>query len=182
MTDVIKDMRIIMVLISTVVLHLAIAIFFIVHSGSSRTELEETKKSLSFQFKKEMNELEREREQILLSEFGAGKMERIIYDPRLDIRLTLLKLFEAATSSEYLVEVKVDRFTEFEVYINVFNMPEPRTLAKQLKEAFTYIDPGYVFHVIFTDDEDYWIITRKQLERVGNWRRADISRILKYCF
>ncbi len=185
MTDMlkgmIKDMRVVFILLGTVVLHLVIAIFFLLYSGKVDKTYDRAHETLKFQWAQEDREREAGHEDVLLSEFGATKLDRIAFDPRLDIKLALQKLCQAVMPAEYLVKVSVDRFTEFKVYVNVFNMPGEKVLAGYLKDVFSHVDDRYVYQVIFTDEERFKIVDKSQLERINNWEKTSLDYVERVC-
>jgi len=176
------DTKLIMIIMGAVVVHLAIAIVFLLWQGSISRTSTATMDNLKSEWSFEDTQRKVAHEEELISKYGADKLDRIIYDPRLDIQLVLEKLFQEVLPEEYIVEVSVDRFTEFKVYVNVFNMPQTEQLAEAIKKVFSKIDSKYVYQIIFTDGDHYWVIDTEQLERVGNWESASIDRIRKYCF
>ena len=183
MEDIVKkvDMKLVVIGMGLLVVHLVMATVFMMYNGNERTAHEGAIAALKSDWKNEDLDRTIEHEKMMQEQFGADKLSRITVDPRLGIEKTLLKLFEAVVPSEYTVEVKVDRFTEFQVVVNTFNMPKPDILAGYLKKVFSRFDDDYVYEVIFTDGENVWIIDRKQLQKV-NWKSGRDSQILRYCF
>jgi len=176
------DMKTIIVLISAVVAHLVLAIVFTSISRGARTEHLKAVDELKMDWNEQDREREKEQEKELLARFGVGKTERAAFDPRLDIRLTYQKLCQAVMPSDYLIDVTVDRFSEFNIYVDIGKMPETDKLAEQLRELFSVIGPDYLYQVIFTDENHYWVIDTEQLKKVKNWKRAGNSEIIRYCF
>lgn len=174
--------RFIILLATTLVIHMVCGLGFLWQKNSAIDSQESEMADLRTQWDEEDAERKAFQEQELQSKYGTSKLDRIVFDPRLDINLVLLKLFEAAMPSEYLVEVKTDRFTEFSIYVNVYNMPHTSDLAGYLKEVFSRVKPRYAYQVIFTDEDRYWVIDHNKLMRISDWKNASISDIKKKCF
>jgi hypothetical protein len=120
-------------------------------------------------------------EKQLQEEFGTSKLDRIVFDPRLDVRLAYQKLFDA-TMSDYLVEVEVDRFDEVYVFVNTFSAQETYRLTMHLKESMPYIEPEYIYEIVFTDGDHFHIVGKSQLMKINDWSSAKKRDIEKYCF
>ena len=174
--------KFVLVLLGTAVIHFAMGIGFLWQKNIAEKSLDNTISSLRDKWKSEDREREAKPEEELQSKYGTNELDRIAFDPRMDIELVLLKMFEAAMPSEYSIKVSVDRFTEYSAHINVYNMPETDILARQLKEVFSRVQPKFVHKIVFTDEDNYWIIDRRQLQKIGNWKSASISEIMKCCF
>jgi hypothetical protein len=171
-----------LVLLGTAVVQFVIGIGFLWQKNIANRNNDEAVASLQSRWESEDREREARQEEELQSKYGTTKLDRIAFDPRLDVELVLLKMFEAALPSEYLVTVKVYGFSEYSINVNVFNMPETDKLARPLKEIFSRVKPKYVHKIVFTDEDNYWLINRGQLLRVGNWKKASVSQIMRYCF
>jgi len=174
--------RLIAVLVTTLVVHLVIGLGFLWQKNSAWESQKSEIASLRAQWDEQDFERKSVQEEELKSRYGTTKLDRISFDPRMDIRLVILKLFEGVMPPEYLVTVDVDRFSEFMVYINVYNMPETGSLAGYLKEVFSRVDSRDVYQLIFTDEDNYWIIDQNKLSKIGNWENTSIKDIKKNCF
>jgi hypothetical protein len=171
-----------MVLLGAAVLHLLMAIGFLGGRSHLRSSHDQAIATLNDQWKEEDAERKAKQEDELQSKYGSTKLERIAFDPRMNIKLVLEKLLHAAMPAEYDIRVSVNRFTEFRIFVNVYNMPEPSKLAGYLKGVFSLVDPRFVYQIVFTDEDNYWIIDQSQLLNVGDWKTASTSQIMKYCF
>lgn len=176
------DQKLLLALLGAAVLHFAVAIGFLFGKNSADHRLDQTITSLQEQWKEADLQKRNQEEEELQSKYGTNRLDRIAFDPRMDIQLVVQKMFEAVLPPEYSIEVSVNRFTEFKVFANVYNMPPTDVLAGYLKEVFSRIDPHYVDQVIFTDEDHFWIIDNGQLLRVGDWENAGLSQIQRSCF
>ena len=174
--------RLVLVGLGAAVIHLIIAISFLWVKNHGQENQEQTIAALQEQWKEEDNQRQAEQEQQLVAKYGTTKLDRIAFDPRMDIKLVLTKLFQAVMPSEYMTKVDVDRFTEFKIFVNVYNMPETNVLAGYLQEVFSRVEPRYVHQIIFTDEERFWIVDQTQLRFVPDWKNTSIEEIKKYCF
>ncbi|HUT53048.1 MAG TPA: hypothetical protein VM658_06630 [bacterium] len=171
-----------LVLLGAAVLHLFIAIGFLWSRNHMGGGQDQTIATLKDQWREEDAERRSEQEDELQSKYGTTKIDRIAFDPRMDIKLVLEKLCRAVMPNEYDIRVTVDRFTEFRIFVNTYNMPQTNVLAGYLKDIFSRVDPRYVYQVTFTDEDNFWIIDQAQLLRVGDWKSAGDDEIKKYCF
>ncbi len=73
-------------------------------------------------------------EEQLQEKLGTSKLDRIVYDPRLDVRLAYQKLFDEVMD-DYLVEVEMDRFDELSIFINTYSMQKTYKLTTMLKKS-----------------------------------------------
>jgi len=169
-------------LLGTAVVHFTMGIGFLWQKNIANRNNNDAIASLQSRWESEDRERKARQEEELQSKYGTNKLDRIAFDPRMDIELVLLKMFEAAMPPEYLITVKVDRFSEFSIDVNVFNMPETDKLARYLKEIFSRVEPRHVHKIVFTDEDNYWVINRGRLLKVGNWKNASVSQIMKQCF
>ena len=174
--------RLVMVALGAAVLHLVIAIGFLGSRTHMRNSQVRTLNALKDQWREEDAERKDKQEEELQAKYGTTKLDRIAYDPRMDIRLVLEKLCRAALPAEYDLKVSVDRFTEFRIFVNVYNMPQTYVLVKYMREIFSRVDPRFVYQVVFTDEDNFWIIDQGQLRNVGDWKTPGDDRIMKYCF
>ncbi len=173
--------RLIGVIVTILILHAAIGIFFLLRNESNKTEHQEYVKETRYAWEAEDADRRREQERRLREEYGTNDIDRVAYDPKLSLPVSVRKLFEAVMPSEYDLEVRVHRFTEVEVFVNVYNMPQAPVLAGYLKEVFSRIDPDLVYMVIFTDGDRFRIVTNEMLTAVDDWQTADVEEIKRHC-
>lgn len=168
--------------LATMVFHFALGTGFLIAKRGGADQLIEQKNRLTEKWSEEDREREAKQEEELVAHYGTTKLDRIAFDPRLDIRLVIQKLLEATLSPEYIIEVKADRFMEFNVFVNVYNMPETDVLIKATKEVLSRVNPRYVDEIIFSDGDRFWIMDNGQIRKVGDWDRASGQVIRRYCF
>ena len=178
------SMRVILVVSAGVVLHLAMALGFMACRSSAGREHNDQVNSWQKQWEAEDGEREDAHREELEKEYGASPMEMLAYDPRIDIKTALKKLFQAAMPETYVVEVEVERFTEFTVLINVFNMPDKYRLAEYLQAVFSRLDPAPVYQVVFFTraEKQYVVVDRTQLMAVKDWKGMTKEQIAQVCF
>jgi hypothetical protein len=174
-------MRLIIVVSAAVVVHLALALGFIACRHSADIASEDEIRALAKQWEAEDDQrLESEKEE-LAKEFGAGELDLLAYNPAVDIETILRKLFDGVTPDTYVVEVKVDRFSEFTVLVNMFQMPEKPQLAGYLKQVFSRVDPNLVYQVAFYVKDQFIVVDRTQLLQIEDWKNANEDEIIEKC-
>jgi hypothetical protein len=178
------SMRFILVVSAALVLHLVMALGFMVCRSSALRGYHDQVRDWEKDWETEDYDRETAQAEELKVEYGAGPLELLAYDPRLDIQTVLRKLFQAATPNTYVVEVGVDRFTEFSIAINVFNMPDKKILAGYLQEVFSRVDPAPVYQVVFytTTENNYLVVDQARLRAVRDWKGMSKEEIAKICF
>jgi len=175
------NMRLIIVLTATLILHFAFAIVFQLQRGGIISDQQAETQTLDAKWSEEDAEREARQEEELQQKYGTNQLDRIAADPRMNIQLVEQKLFQAVMPHEYQTTVSVDRFTEFRVLVNVFNMPETATLAGYLKEVFSRLDPALVSETVFTDGDRFWIVDQAELTQL-DWKTATTEQIVRVCF
>jgi hypothetical protein len=171
-----------LIVLGAAVIHLVVAIGFLWVKNRSGESHKRELATLQEKWAEEDADRRSKQEEELVAKYGTTKTDRIAFDPRMDIKLVLQKLFQAVMPPEYTIKVEVDRFTEFSVSVNVYNMPESTTLAAYLKEIFSRVDPRFAYQVMFYDEERFWIIDQGQLTNVRDWQSASVEDVKKYCF
>ncbi|MFO8056150.1 MAG: hypothetical protein R6V10_02490 [bacterium] len=173
-----------LILLSTgiVIAHMAIAILFISCKNDIYREHRSRITAMKQEHKQAEQEKSREHKNLLSEKYGVDELDRLALDPRLDIRLVLEKMFENVVPGHWRVEVTVDRFTEFKVYVKAGILKQPDELSEYLKQVFSRIKTDYVYEIVFSKGDKAYFIDREDLEKIGDWENASIARIKRYCF
>lgn len=168
---------------AAVLLNIVTVIFFKVQRASSEGNQREEIQKLEAKWVDEDEARKTAQETELQGKYGTNPLDRIAADPRMNIKLSIEKLFQAVVpqGETYITDVTVDRFTEFRVLIDTGNLPEPMKLAGMMKEVFSRIDPALVYEVIYTDGERFWIINQDQLTSL-DWKNSTLEQIIAACF
>jgi len=173
--------RMIIVVAAILFVHVIIGAGSMYNNSNNRKKSRELIDTLEAKWMKEDKERDAWQEEQLQDKFGTSKLDRIVYDPRLDVRLAYQKLF-AASMSDLLVEVEVDRFDEISIFIDTFSMQETYRLTRFLKESIPYIEPDFVNEIVFTDGDHFNIIDHSQLMKIRDWDSVTKKEIERYCF
>jgi hypothetical protein len=176
------SMRVITVIIAGIVVHLFLGIGFINCRGNARTKSQEFIAEWHKDWESDDITRQRAFEDELKTKFGTDKLDQIAYDPRLDIRMALEKLFKAVAPGTAEVTVEVDRFTEFTVEFKVIKMPSKAEAAGFMKAVFSRVDANQVYRIIFTDGDTFMMSDRSQFLRVSDWKNATIDDIIRKSF
>jgi|GEM_PF-3045803 len=174
--------RLVVVIILIVLAHLTMAILFLSCNNKAREEHRNKVSDMRSQFDREMETRANQHKEILSSKYGVDKLDRIALDPRLNIRLSLQKMFESVLPGHWKIKVTVDRFTEFRVFIEANILKQPEELSGYLKQVFSRISTDYVYEVVFSKGKDAYIIDKKDLEKIDDWEEASIQKIERHCF
>jgi len=177
----ILDTKMILVIVGGLALHFIIAGGFIFQRGSARNSLNARLQTLQSKWDDEDKARKEQQENELQQKYGTNQLDRIAADPRKNIQMALQKMFKAVLDSECTVDVTVDRFTEFRVYVTTGNLPEPLKMAVPLQEVFSRIDPALVYEVVFTDGDRFWLFEAYQLQSI-DWKTATPEQIVAACF
>ncbi len=174
--------RLILVVIVIILAHLATAILFLSCNNKARKQHRNKVSDMKSQFDLETETRTNQHKDILASKYGVDKLDRIALDPRLNIKLTLEKLFERVLPGHWKIKVTVDRFTEFRVFIEANILKQPEELSGYLKQVFSRISADYVYEVVFSKGKDAYIIDKKDLQKIDDWEEASIQKIERHCF
>lgn len=173
--------KMIIAVVGALVLHLFVAVGFLMSKNSAiddyRMKTDDMKRTWEIEDYKRQEVQEEE----LVTKYGTTKLDRVSYDPRLSIKLVLDKLLKEMLPVHFQYSVSVDRFTEFKIYIKSGMLPDKSVLADYLKQMFTRVNPEYVYQIVFTDGEKYFVIHRDDIFKVGNWHNAERKTIYRYC-
>ena len=177
------DTRLIAILVTTAVIHTVVGLGFLLGKNRATASQRTLIAELQEKWTEEDKTRKEAQDEELRSNYGANKLDRFAFDPRLDIRMTLLKLCQNALPSHFKIEVTVERFTEFRIFVLVTDMPAPTELAESLQEILTRVDPRWIYEIIITDSDRtaFKIIDQSQLVRVPDWKTATIPDIKSYC-
>lgn len=174
------DIRLVLVVVGALVVHLALAIGFQVQRTGAHDDMKSELQALEAKWADEDKARKEKQENELSEKYGTNQLDRIAFDPRMDIQLALQKLFKAVLDPEYTVEVTSERFTEFRVVVSTGNLPEPAKLAVVLKEVLSRIDPGLVYEIVFTDGDRFFIVEPYQFRSL-DWSSASIEQVMAVC-
>ncbi len=175
------NQKMITVVVAAIVLHLACGIGFMWCGNRSAENHGEGIRKSKLQWGRDDDNRRALQEEELQAKFGTTKLDRIAYDPRMDVRLVLDKLFVEATPETYEIEVTVDRFDEFTVYVFTLNQPDKFVLAGYMKEVFARVDPALVNQLIFSDGDEFVIVENAQLVKISDWENASTDEVVKTC-
>ena len=175
------DIKIILVVVGGLALHFIIAGGFLIQRGSARDNLKKEIQSLENKWADEDQARKEKQEAELTGKYGTNQLDRIAADPRKNIQLAVQKLFKAVLDPENTVDVTVDRFSDFRVYVSTGNLPEPNKLAGPLKEVFTRIDPKLINEIVFSDGDRFWVLEPYQFQNL-DWPNATVEQIVTACF
>jgi len=173
--------KMITVVVTAIVLHLACAIGFMWCGNRSAENHSEGIRKTKEQWGRDDANRRALQEEELQAKFGTTKLDRIAYDPRMDVALVLDKLFEEATPETYEIDVRVDRFNEFTVYVYTVKQPDKFTMAGYMRQVFMRVDPALVYQLIFSDEDDFVIVETAQWLKISNWETATSDDIVKAC-
>ncbi len=174
--------RLILVIAGIIIAHLTIGMYFAYSKNNADIEHDTKLSSMKKEFDQQKEQNLKEHEKILSSNYGADKLDRVALDPRLDIRLALKKMFENVLPDHWKIEVTVNRFTEFRVYVSAGILKPPEELSGYLKQVFSRIGTDYVYEIVFSKGEDAYFIDREELQKIDDWEKASPAIIERYCF
>jgi len=104
-------------------------------------------------------------------------LEEALKNPKLTIREMLLQSAQASAPSNAQVDVKVDRFTEFDIFVALKDRPEPAQLARVVRVLLGK-NAKYVNSVRFVyGDQLIWFIDRRKIDSIPSWEDLSFEAI-----